>query len=217
MRLTITKLLAALAVGFALSTNALGDQIDEWVEAYNTGPTPDGVGEFARPIEVVHRTKQGPNYWFELQSARDSNTSGWTHGWIGIEFDSKGETRAVAWTTLPPPPVERRYGQGADIATTAVALAQGATEINPIPVPVLAVAKLGVMPAIASSSLSNCVTWVPPMEIFGWGAAAWNLGVIAGFTTPAGLFAAFATAALAVPSYNDIFWTCAPKELLVQE
>lgn len=215
MRLNAKGLFAALAV--TLSTHASGDRIDEWVAAYNAGPTPEGVGELARPIEVVHRVQQGPNHWFEWQSAYGSDTSGWTHGWVGIEFDSTEEPRVVAWTTLPPPPVKRRYGQGADIATTAVALAQGATEMNPIPVPVLAVAKLGALPAIANSSLSNCVQLVAPMEIFGWGAAAWNLGVIAGLSIPAGLFTAISVATLSVPSYNDIFWTCAPDELLVRE
>lgn len=76
------------------------------------------------------------------------------------------------------------YGQLADSATTAVALESGFAEANPIlsdlSWPVITAVKLGVSQA---SKLLPDVACVPAQTVLasaGFGAAVWNLGVIAG-------------------------------------
>ena len=77
------------------------------------------------------------------------------------------------------------YAQSADIATTAIALSQDdLNEVNPIwgdmNWPVMAVAKLGLVQIVKQTPEPYCTPGLMGLTVAGYGAALWNLGVMAG-------------------------------------
>lgn len=204
-----------LALLLAVATAVQATPIDRWVDAMNAGAadkyTIPGV---ALPIQVVKQVVDDSenNYAAEWISLPDGVTSGWTHGWVAIEVEDE-KVRFFAWTREGPPRWKSQYGQAADVLTTAAALAQGYSELNPIPVPILTTVKLLVVPVFSKSSISNCFNSIPPFEILGWGAAGWNLAVLLGASSPMGAFAATTAMFMAAPSISETFWTCVPSEL----
>ena len=78
-------------------------------------------------------------------------------------------------------------GQAADAATTALALGSSLAEANPIAagiidtggVPLLAATKIGLGEAVESLPNEECRAWKDSLAVTGWGAAGWNLGLVA--------------------------------------
>lgn len=76
------------------------------------------------------------------------------------------------------------YGQLADSATTAVALSNGYSEANPLldgmSWPWIAVTKLAVTQVVKLTPLEICEPGLTGLALGGFGAAIWNIGVMAG-------------------------------------
>jgi hypothetical protein len=76
------------------------------------------------------------------------------------------------------------YAQLADSATTAVALSNGYVEANPLfgglSWPIIAVVKLGVTQVVKQTPIEICEPGLLGLTVGGYGAALWNIGVMAG-------------------------------------
>ncbi len=76
------------------------------------------------------------------------------------------------------------YAQMADVGTTAIALNSGFVEGNPVwggaGWPVIAAVKMGATQAIKLAPSEVCEPGLFGLTVAGFGAALWNIGVIAG-------------------------------------
>lgn len=77
-------------------------------------------------------------------------------------------------------------GQLADVGTTAVGLANGFAEANPLGIAILPL-KYGLHKYSQSLNLAECVDVRTGMGVFGWGAAGMNIATLASAAIPAAL------------------------------
>ena len=100
-------------------------------------------------------------------------------------------------------------GQAADVATTAAALMSGLAEANPLvagavssPVGAIAMVatKLGMVMLSGTMGLHDCIQARKSLGSLGWGAAAWNIGLLASGVGAAAVLAA----AIVVGTWDNI-------------
>ena len=132
-------------------------------------------------------------------------------GWLFLDMSEDGKRFDwVIWSTEPRP--QRaiwKYGQQADMGSTAAGLAAGLAEVNPLPVPVLAVGKLAATALAEDLSYEQCVQAMDIMPTVGWIATGWNLAMIAGLG-PAAIVPAVVAGTLTRPTDTDRLWACSP-------
>ncbi|MCG6941455.1 MAG: hypothetical protein LJE69_09410 [Thiohalocapsa sp.] len=100
-------------------------------------------------------------------------------------------------------------GQTADVATTAVGLSQGLAEANPAALPLIPakVAMTGM--ARRMDDPEECREATQGLSLAGFGAAGWNLAMLAGVSTGgAGLLALGTMALLWRPAYFGAVNSC---------
>lgn len=90
------------------------------------------------------------------------------------------------------------------MGSTAAGLAGGLAEVNPVPVPVLAVGKLAATALAEDLSYEQCVEAMHIMPTVGWIPTGGNLALIAG------LGPAVVMGALTRPTDTDRLWACSP-------
>ena len=100
--------------------------------------------------------------------------------------------------------------QGADAVTTVAGLAMGFAEANPAGAGGAAALKIVGIAAVKSLPASQCYASVELPVSVGWGAAAWNVGVIAGLG-PGAVIPALVAMTMSGPDHNERFWACAPE------
>lgn len=83
-------------------------------------------------------------------------------------------------------------GQAADLASTAVFLTQGFVEANPLG-PLIVPLKIWALTESLEAPMLECIAWRQGLSSFGWGAAAWNIALVAGLNPVAGVVAAVVT------------------------
>ena len=107
------------------------------------------------------------------------------HGVIMV-WHEDGKPTTAEWALIEPAEFDLAVaGQVADVATTAIGLAAGFSEANPLGAAILPI-KVAVHYASKDMDLRNCVETRTAMGAIGWGAAAANIAVLAG-AGPAGL------------------------------
>jgi hypothetical protein len=164
-----------------------------------------------KPITFYER------HWLgDLGVARYQLTGG-KSGWM-LFHGQKGLIDEAHWTYTPPPKRLNQgvTAQGADVATTAVALSQGLSELNPIVgsamIPAAAIKLAGLPLAKRYASFEACRGLQDVGTDIGWAAAAANVVAIAGggmAAIPVGV-ATFVISA----RKRDGFWECLPRELV---
>jgi hypothetical protein len=108
-------------------------------------------------------------------------------------------------------------GQVADSASTVVGLGMGAVEANPLlgalPGPAIGAVKLGTTYAVQRyADPITCASFSTVAGPAGYGAAAWNIGVLAGLG-PIGALPALGAVALSHYTAEDPIWSCLPEDL----
>ncbi|HSN19305.1 MAG TPA: hypothetical protein VLS49_01420 [Usitatibacter sp.] len=110
-------------------------------------------------------------------------------------------------------------GQAADVGTTAAGLAHGFSEGNPAlsslgPAGMAGVGALKVWMAHRANGypIVDCIAWKQTSAAFGWGAAAWNVGVLAAVNPVIGAVAGLATA-FYTSDRHDALRACALAKL----
>lgn len=136
------------------------------------------------------------------------------HGWMLADLTEDGRLGFVIVTReTPPEGVSGRYGmefaQGADAASTAIGVAGGAAELNPLGFTGVIAAKAAMLWSVRHGSIENCYQMVAASKQFGWGAAGWNVAALAG-AGPVAAVPAVIGFLSAKPSHNERFWACAP-------
>jgi len=100
-------------------------------------------------------------------------------------------------------------GQQADVATTAVGLSQGLAETNPAALPLVPAKIVATGMARKMKDPEDCRAATQGLSIAGFGAAGFNVAVLAGAAAgPAGLVALGTMAALWRPAYFGAVDSC---------
>lgn len=188
------KLLLILAF-FVSASHA--DVFDQWVDIFPH--TEIGARAWDGNTGLAEYTRRG----------RDGSIE--AHGWYLVELDEAGRIDWFKFTDQSPVyryPAET--AQAADAATTIVGVGAGLAELNPIGVPGVLIAKVGLLHALKRGSAKACYESIGTVTSLGWGAAAWNIGAIAGLG-PAAAIPAIATLFAPEMVHNEKFWACAPS------
>lgn len=113
-------------------------------------------------------------------------------------------------------------GQLADVGTTAAGLAQGFAEGNPAlsglgsaGMAGAGVLKIWMAKRADNYGIIDCIAWKQTTAGFGWGAAVWNVGVLAALNPMVGAVAGIA-AAMYTSDRQNAMRTCALAKLEVQ-
>jgi len=100
-------------------------------------------------------------------------------------------------------------GQQADVATTAAGLSQGLAEANPVALPLVPAKIVATGMARKMKDPEDCRAATQGLSIAGFGAAGFNVAVLAGAAAgPAGLVALGTMAALWRPAYFGAVDSC---------
>jgi len=170
----------SLAGCFASTATHNGRRIEDDIFAYDR-EFKSGSREMVLS-DVVVSPGGTATAWVDIDSPR-----GRCSGPVDFEFNRSGYIQNM-WSncSLDSPTADADMaliGQSADLATTAVGLAAGMAEANPIMagpgLPVALVVKLGVSEYAETLPTADCRKVKNAATFAGWGAAGWNLCVLA--------------------------------------
>ena len=221
-KMTLIALAVSANLGFA-------DTFDEIEKAHNTGAPMATVlaAQAAGRWEGGFEDSRGhasitQAHWSEVEPgvgiARWYLVKGDVreYGWLIVEQTDQG---AKWWFTKRGPTKINAAvaGQGADSASTAAALSRGFVEGNPLLAPLgaggIVALKMGLTIGMQQfASTGACVDYSTAAGPIGAGAAAWNIGVMAG-AGPVAIIPGLAATVLASRYAEPAVWRCLPNDL----
>jgi hypothetical protein len=224
-------MIAILLLSLLVASSAMADPFADIEAAHNAGApmssimTPvlaeewDGLFAEGRGTAVIDDARWSasrPGFGVARWSWHRGDES--ECGWLALQVDRSGLVSHWAYTEKAPPKVRLGAvaGQSADVATTALGLVAGATEINPIVafagLPVIGPIKIGGAHLLQhNASLSTCVEATPAVDAIGWSAAIVNACVLAG-AGPASIPAGGIILAVRLNKAKPV-WQCLPSDL----
>jgi len=222
------RLIAALVA--CMPSAGFADAVAEWAEQYREGTALTQFEAYRdlyrtttdRQFVAQRQVRQGDAVVVLYQGSLTLRETGQRVDERGIAvFYLKEENVAAVDTTLVD---EEAFdlavaGQAADVASTAIALAAGFTEANPLfagatsPAGLLGMfaLKVGYANHANDASMQECIDAKRWASIFGWAAAGWNLGLVA--AGPAGGLVAGGLAAWKTSDRSPAVRSCAMHRL----
>jgi SnoaL-like protein len=227
-RPSCTRFLATLAM--CMPSAGLADAVAEWAEQYREG---SALTQFDA-YRTLYRTTTDRHFVAQRQVRHGDAVVVLYEGSLTLrETGQRVEERGIAVFYLKDEKVaavdttlvdEEAFdlavaGQAADVASTAIALAAGFAEANPLfagatsPAGLLGMLalKVGYANHANDASMQECIDAKRWASIFGWAAAGWNLGLLA--AGPAGGLVAGGIAAWTTSGRSPAVRSCAMHRL----
>jgi hypothetical protein len=177
---------------------ALAGPFEDLERAHNSGApmssimTSDAARRWERTFKRGRGTARLVNSQWSAKRPQGLTWWDWSRGdetqsgWLAIQTNEVGKIDAFYYTEKPRPRHKVNNaiaGQSVDSVTTVYGLANGFVESNPIlsgaSGPAIAAVKLGTTLAIQEyAGLDNCTSASTALAGAGWGAGAWNLGLL---------------------------------------
>lgn len=214
------KFVAGLALALSVSVTANASVTDDYAAQYKAGTlfpndtkldnwrnnTSDRemTFEVIREVEVELeeegvRRVEGRVYAYFHEAARLNGEAQTAYGVMMIQHDG-GRLLGSEWVLFKNGTPGRRsqaaVGQLADLATTGIGMGLGFGEANPLGILIMPV-KLISYHYARSAPLLGCVEGMKSLARFGWGAAGFNIGVMA-FGLPGAIVGALIGAVVSI-------------------
>ena len=209
MKLALAYMITiAVCVTLAIfAGNALADpRTDDFAAKYNIGTVEPSAVASDRTITFFQITeKEGRTTAFYRTNVTVAGEQKESHGVMELTPDG-----GYTYRSINPASYDLAIaGQLADVGTTAIGLANGFAEANPLGIAILPL-KYGLHKYTETLPLAECVEARTGMGVIGWGAAAMNMATLAGVALSGGLVVGIVAGWLAVePTRQDAPVRCA--------